>query len=455
MRVALIGTRGVPARYGGFETAVEEVGRRLAARGHDVTVYCRTSGAGGPRPARHEGMRLVHLPAVRRKALETFSHTALSVVHAVLRTRPDAAIVFNAANAVFLPALRAGGVPTATHVDGLEWRRAKWGGAGRHYYRMAESLSVRWSDALIADCEGIRRYYLDEFGAGTELITYGAPVLAHPRLDRLQELGLAAGGYHLVVARFEPENHVHLAVEGFRASTAGRPLVVVGGAPYSGDYTRRVQAAAAGDERIRLLGPVWDQELLDALYAGALTYVHGHSVGGTNPSLLRAMAGATATVAFDCVFNHDVLAGDGWFFSTAGELAAALEEAEADTEASLSRGRRLQASASERYDWDRVAERYERLCRRLADGSSERGQATGRRRAETPAPTRTASADEARSPLDPLWRHLSVGGGSGRRGDASAAPRWPHRTTGGAVPGLGRARSAGEAAGGPARSRNR
>src|SRR4051794_14167804 len=163
LRVALVGTRGVPARYGGFETAVEEVGRRLADRGHEVVVYCRTvPGSEQPRADEYLGMRLVHLPAARKRSLETLSHSALSIAHLLIH-RTDAAVVFNAANSPLLPALRGARIPFATHVDGLEWKRAKWGGAGRRYYRLAESLAVRWSDALIADAQGIADYYRAEF----------------------------------------------------------------------------------------------------------------------------------------------------------------------------------------------------------------------------------------------------------------------------------------------------
>src|SRR3954452_10125347 len=133
LRVALIGTRGVPARYGGFETCVEEGGRRLVGRGHSVVGYCRTPPAAPePRAQEHLGMRLVHLPAARKRSLETLSHTALSVAH-LLAHRTDAAIVFNAANAPLLPVLRAARIPVATHVDGLEWKRAKWGRGGQRY----------------------------------------------------------------------------------------------------------------------------------------------------------------------------------------------------------------------------------------------------------------------------------------------------------------------------------
>lgn len=216
MKVALIGTRGVPARYGGFETAVEEVGSRLVKLGHHVVVYCRPA-PGEARPRQYLGMELVHLPALRRKNLETLSHTALSVLHPSL-VGVDAAVVFNAANAPFLPILRARGIAMATHVDGLEWQRAKWGPRGRQYYRAAEALAVRWSDLLIADAQGIADYYTSEFNAPTKLIAYGAPIQPNSGADRLVELGLEADRYHLVVARFERENHVLEMVRGYVAS---------------------------------------------------------------------------------------------------------------------------------------------------------------------------------------------------------------------------------------------
>ncbi|UQX89353.1 DUF1972 domain-containing protein [Jatrophihabitans telluris] len=355
---------------------MEEVGRRLVARGHQVRVYCRGEAEVGPE---YLGMELVHLPAMRKKSLETLSHTGLSVRH-LLAHRTDVALVFNAANAPFLPLLRARRIPVATHVDGLEWKRAKWGGNGRRYYRGAEALSVRWSDALIADAQGIADYYTQEFAAPTELIAYGAPLLTGLGSDRLAEQGLVAGGYHLVVARFEPENHVAEIVEGYVASAARLPLVVVGSAPYADDYTARITGLA--DDRVRLLGGIWDQELLDQLYANSLTYLHGHSVGGTNPSLLRAIGAGAPTIAFDVSFNREVLGEAGQFFADPAGVAVAVDQAEADPAAAAVRGKALQARAAD-YDWDDVAARYERLCQRLADREFPRRRPSGRRRDET------------------------------------------------------------------------
>jgi glycosyltransferase involved in cell wall biosynthesis len=386
LSIAMVGTRGVPARYGGFETAVEEVGRRLVDRGHRVVVYCRTTPGATDRPlSTYQGMELVHLPAARSRALETLSHTGLSVAHLLLH-RTDAAIVFNAANAPLLPVLRSARIPVATHVDGLEWQRAKWGRLGRHYYRLAESLAVRWSDLLIADAQGIADYYSRVFHAPTVLLSYGAPLIA-PGADRLAELGLTPGGYHIVVARFEPENHVDVIVEGYRRSGAAKPLVVVGSAPYAGEYTARVHGLA--DERVHFLGGVWDQQQLDQLYAHCFTYLHGHSVGGTNPSLLRAIGAGAAVLAYDVDFNREVVGEAGRYFGDAAAVARLIEAAEHDPAAVVLDGKRARERA-EAYDWDDVAAGYEELAFRLAARRFPVARPSGRRSPVTRAGLRPA-----------------------------------------------------------------
>ncbi|GAA4960675.1 DUF1972 domain-containing protein [Kineococcus glutinatus] len=364
LRIAMVGTRGVPARYGGFETCVEEVGVRLAKRGHDVTVYCRRPRSGDDeQPRVHRGMRLVHLPAVRKRSLETLSHTALSVAH--LAAHPvDVALVFNSANAPLLPAVRARRIPVATHVDGLEWQRAKWGPTGQRYYRRAEALAVRWSHALIADAVGIADYYRQRFGVDTTLLSYGAPIVdGGGDAAALAAIGLQPRGYHLAVARFEPENHLDVVVEGYVASGARKPLVVVGSAPYSDAYTAHVRSL--GDDRVRFLGGVWDQYLLDQLYAGSFTYLHGHSVGGTNPSLLRAIGASASPLLYDVGFNREVAADAGRYWSTAQDVRDLVEAAEADPAGTAGRGRAARHRAT-LYDWDDVADGYEQLCLRLA-----------------------------------------------------------------------------------------
>ena len=381
MRIAMIGTRGGPARYGGFETCVEEVGRRLVAAGHQVRVYCRPNDADeGPPPKSYLGMELVQLPVVRRRSLETLAHTTLSVLHPSL-AGVDVALVFNAANAPLLPAIRARRIPVATHVDGLEWLRGKWGPVAQRYYRVAESLAVRWSDALIADAQGIQDYYTQVFAAPTELIAYGAPILRDLGSDRVAQLGLTPQQYHLVVARFEPENHVLEIVRGYVQSRAQHPLVVVGSAPYGDAYTAEVTAAA--DDRVRLLGGLWDQDQLNELYGGALSYLHGHSVGGTNPSLLRAAGAGAYTLAWDVNFNREVLGQPAGYFSTPAEVAALVEGVERDPERARADGDVTRENI-QRYDWDDVARRYEDLCTRLQQRQFPRTRPSGVRRTPWP-----------------------------------------------------------------------
>lgn len=362
LRIAMLGTRGVPAAYGGFETAVEEIGRRLVERGHDVVVYSRDERG----LKEHLGMRRVWLPALRHKQLETLTHSGLSVLHAVTRRRPDVAFVFNAANSPFLPLLRARRIPSALHMDGLEWRRAKWGRGGREYYRWAEQHGVRWADRLIADAPGIADYYRDEFDVDTDLLRYGAPLLSGLPATGLESLGLAAEGFHLVVARFEPENHVLEIVRGYRASSSTVPLAVVGSAPYAAAYTQAIEKAAEGDPRIRLLGPVYDQDLLDQMYFHALTYLHGHSVGGTNPSLLRAIGAGTPVIAHDNVFNREILGAQGWYFAGPDDLAPALAEAETQPDRLRARAHAMRRRAETDFTWESVTDGYEATARELA-----------------------------------------------------------------------------------------
>jgi glycosyltransferase involved in cell wall biosynthesis len=356
MKIAFLGTRGIPARYGGFETAIEEIAPRLAAAGHVVTVYCRGNRDAGPV---YKGVRRVALPAVRHRAVETLSHTLFSSVHAA-RDRPDAAVVFNCANAPLLPILKAARIPVAVHVDGLEWQRGKWGRVGRRYYRVAEGLAARLADELIADAAAIGEYLDRTYGRRSRFIAYGSQeVRANP--DSLHELGLVTRSFHLAVARLEPENHVDVILRGYRTSRAKHPLVLVGGNPYKTKYGDAV-ASLAADPRIIALGSVWDQCVLDQLYANCASYIHGHSVGGTNPSLLRAMGAGAPVTAFDVVFNREVTGGAAKFFRSPQDLADALETDEHDPEAARERGERLRDDALARYSWEEVAAAYGDLC---------------------------------------------------------------------------------------------
>lgn len=378
-----MGTRGVPASYGGFETAVEEIGKRLAARGHEVTVYCRNP---GQTLTEYEGMRLVNLPAVRHRMAETLSHTSLSATRAIIKDRPDVALVLNAGNAPLIKPLKAAGIPVAIHLDGLESKREKWRGAGARYYRWAEKVAVKQGDAVIADAQAIADYVESTYGRTCTVIPYGAEVI-DPGSERLGELDVIRRDYHLVVARLEPENHVLEAVHGYTISEESRPLLVVGSAPYSQWYIDRVKEVAAESPSVRLLGGIYDQELLDQLYANARTYIHGHSVGGTNPSLLRAMGAGAPVLAYGCEFNREVTNEQALFWHDAESLAVILDEiAEGEIDAELAAmsdaGR---TRVSEHYQWDAVTDLYEELLESLSKDRPRKARKKSRSRPQESA----------------------------------------------------------------------
>ncbi len=369
MRIAILGTRGVPATYGGFETAVEEIGKRLVTRGYEVTVYCRNP---GQTQTQYLGMILVNLPAIKHRFTETLSHTTLSTAHAIMKDHPDVVLMLNAGNAPLLAPLKLAKIPAAIHLDGLESKREKWRGAGAKYYRWAEDASVKHGQEVIADAQAIADHVKARYGRDCTVISYGAPVI-HPNSDRLVEFNLAKGQYHLVVARFEPENHVLDVVHAYKASNETRPLVVVGSAPYSQWYVDAVHGAAAKDPRIHFTGGIYDQELLDQLYGNAVTYIHGHSVGGTNPSLLRAMGASAAVVAYEVEFNREVTADQAFFWTDAEELTAHFNKIHTgalDEELQQLR-EKSQNRIQERYQWDQVTDQYEALIKKLAESKKK------------------------------------------------------------------------------------
>jgi len=355
LRVAILGTRGVPPRYGGFETFAGELSRRLATAGHDVTVYCRKNLYPGGEPT-WRGVRRIDLPAVRHKYLETVSHAFLSAVHAVGQSY-DCVIVCNAANAFVLPILRALRVPVAINVDGMERMRRKWNALGRLVYSVGEIWSVRFSDLLIADAEVIADYYRRSFGAEAEVIAYGSELDDHPESDVLGRLGLSSRGYVLYVSRFEPENNPLEVVMAWNRVRAEVPLVMVGDAPYAKQLVRSVRDAAG--ERTLFPGALYGADYA-TLQRHALIYVQATEVGGTHPAMIEAMSSGGAVLANDTPENREV-GGDAVRFFSLGEtetLSASLQEALDAPESLEALRRAARARAAALYSWDRVSERY-------------------------------------------------------------------------------------------------
>lgn len=366
LRIALLGSRGVPARYGGYETFMEELGRRLARRGHRVTVYCRSHYTHRSEHPDGEflGMRLVVLPTIRTKHLDTPIHTLLSALHGTTRSY-DAALVVNAANAVFVPLLRLSGTPTALHVDGLEQERSKWGFLGRMVYRFSERLATWVPTRLVTDAATIEQHFLDRHGTASTMIPYGGDLPFTESRETLERLALSPGSYYLYVSRFEPENNPHRVVEAFRQSRSTRRLVMLGDAPYSGEFIRRLRDN--GDERILFPGAIYGtgyRELLQHAHA----FVQATEVGGTHPALVEAMSFGNCILLNDVPENREVAGDDALYFRAQepATLTALFDQVDDDPDHVAAMARRAQRRAAARYTWEAVTDRYQALFEELA-----------------------------------------------------------------------------------------
>jgi len=367
MRIAILGTRGIPAAYGGFETLAWELSTRLAARGHEVTVYCRlgrTDETVDP-PA---GVTRRFLPFLRGKYLETVSHTGLSTLDAISRGY-DAIWLGNVANAIFAGLPRVRGTVVALNVDGIERQRAKWGVAGRLWYAVGERLALVLPDALVADALVIQDYYRERYGKPSALIAYGAGILDREPPPDLSDHGLdgiEAGRYVLYVSRLEPENQADLVIEAYRRVPGDVPLLIVGDAPYADAYKARLRELAAADARVRLVGATYGTGYRD-LQRAALVYVQATSVGGTHPALVEAMGAGNLVLAYRTPENEEVLAGTGLLFGDAGELANQLTQVLTNPWSDELNGLRTAARsrAEAAYSWDAVTLQYEALFDRL------------------------------------------------------------------------------------------
>ena len=368
-RVAVIGDRGIPARYSGFSTLVEHLALRLVhAHGMDVTVYCRNHYYEDRTPT-YEDVRRVFLPAPGGKSFESIIHSNLAILHAAAAGY-DCAIVADPGNAPFGLPLVIRGIPTLYLTDGLGWQRRKWGPLQQRYYRWSEAVCARIATWLVTDSRAMQAYYLSTYGAHSTFIPYSGDVGDPPDDTALARYGLEPGGYYLVVARMEPENNVDLIIREYRASGVSRPLVVVGSNPFGTAYARQV--AAEADERVHCVGGIFESAILNSLYARCHAYLHGHEVGGTNPSLLRAMHGGAACIPIDVVFHREVTGEDALFFTKEpGNLAAVLRRADAMPEEMRRLGTAARKRVTALYRWDAVAAGYAELIRAVVAARRE------------------------------------------------------------------------------------
>jgi len=371
MNVAILGTRGIPASYSGFETAVEQITSRLTARGHTVTVYCRPHVV-DPGIREWKGARLVHLPTVRNKYLDTFVHTLLSTIHASRGERPDVALFFIAGNSPLCLVTRMAGIPTVINVDGSDSDRRKWNRAAKAYLRAAERLSPRMATRAITDSNAVAEIYERRYRREIGVVPYGAEVPPREESDVLERLGLEPRGYVLFVGRLEPENNPHLLVEAWARLSArrtrGMKLVVVGGAPYASEYINRVRRAA--DPRVIFPGYVFGPGYWE-LQRNAYLFCAPTEVGGTHPVILEALAAGNCVLVNDYRPNAETVGDAGVYFSGdegVPDIARQLGRLIDDPDLVESYRRRAQERAK-LYSWDAVAAAYEQLLLEVCDAT--------------------------------------------------------------------------------------
>ena len=362
MRFAILGTRGIPARYGGFETFAEELSTRLAVRGHQITVYCRER----HHASSYRDVRLKYLPTIRHKYFDTIAHTLLSTLHLTATRGQDAVLYCNAANAVFTWMPRMFGMPVALNVDGLERNRKKWNLLAKAWYRMSEWLATWMPNAVVTDAQSIAAYYRDRYRRDSEMIPYGAELGALGSYAELDRLGLERRQYFLYVSRMEPENNALLVREAFeRVGTPNTPikLALIGDAPYAADYIARVRDTR--DPRVIMPGAIYGTGYRE-LGSHCFAYIHATEVGGTHPALIEAMGRGALTLYLDTPENAEVAAGAGIPF-THQNLSAVMQTVllMPERERDEWRARAIERVRS-RYSWDAVTDAYENLLTKLA-----------------------------------------------------------------------------------------
>lgn len=362
MRVALIGTRGIPASHGGFETCMEEIGWRLAKRGHQVAVYSKYQGYD---KKEYRGMKIVFIPRIPLKGFETLFASFLAVIHALVFCRYDFHMVFDNANAPVLLLLKLFNKNYSINTDGLGWKRDKWGFWAKKYYKWTESACVKFSKNIVSDSLEIQKYYAVSYNATTTMIAYGANIPDKHSEDEIQavltEFGLKKLKYILQVTRFEPENNPLLTLQAFsKIKFEDKKMLLIGKVLTQTSYGQKIIKEREINSNIILPGSLYDKKKLEILWTNSLCYIHGNQIGGTNPALLQAMAAQRPILARDCVFNREVLSEFGYFYdSNISSLQKQLvliignmHQAEAKASQAFKRVKQY-------YDWDRITDQYE------------------------------------------------------------------------------------------------
>ena len=364
LKIALLGTRGIPARYGGFETFVEQLSTRLVAKGHSVVVYGRCSfneKYGRQEPV--DGVQRRATPTIYHKYLETPVHALTSFLDLIFQ-QYDVALLCNAANAPFAFLLKGRGRPLLINVDGIERNRSKWNALGKAWYLLGERCAMWWASQVISDADVIAEYYRETYGCESVVIPYGVHPVERPAGVTLSKFNLRSKGYLLYVSRLEPENNALGVIHAYRKVTTSMPLVIVGDAPYATEYKEKLREAA--DSRVVFTGFQFG-EAYQELQSNCYLYVQATEVGGTHPALVESMSYGNCVVANGTPENIEVVADSAKIYpkNDFNVLQETLQALIDDPEQVKEFGRKARQRALENYSWDTVVARYEELFLKL------------------------------------------------------------------------------------------
>lgn len=356
----ILGTRGVPAAHGGFETFAEHLALFLVARGWQVWVYCQDEGEGPWLQDQWQGVDRIRIPVVGDGPKSTIVFDWKATRHAA--AAGDLCLTLGYNTALFCGLLRMGGVPNVINMDGIEWSRAKWGALAKTWFWMNDWAGCWLGNHLVADHPEIKNHLSTRVSPSkVTTIAYGAERISSAGEQHLKGYGLESGRYLTVIARAEPENSLLEVVSGFSEKPRGFKLVVLGNYSDKNPYHQRVRAAAS--EEVRFLGAIYDKTIVQSLRFHSFAYVHGHQVGGTNPSLVEALGAGNAVLAHDNKFNRWVAGDSALFFKDSAGFSSLLDL----LEKSPSRVESMRSAAINRFDheftWEKILSQYEQLLR--------------------------------------------------------------------------------------------
>jgi glycosyltransferase involved in cell wall biosynthesis len=366
LRIALMGTRGFPHSYGGFEALFLELAPRLVERGHEVIVYNRRT-LFKERPSSCKGVRLIYLPSIETKNLGTMTHTLASVVDVLFRS-VDVIFCVNVGNASHLILPRLFGKRISCNVDGLDWLRDKWGPLAKKYFHFNAKIVGRiCPKGIITDAYEMHRVYIDDFHTTSACIAYGANIEASKDPSAIGQYGLTPGQYYLIASRLVPENNADLIVKAFNRIKTDKVLAIAGNANYKSEFVDKLKQDAG--PKVKFLGHVPSLEHVKELHCNCYAYVHGHMMGGTNPALVKALGFGNMVVALHTLFNEEVIQDYGILFEkNVDDLERKLQYVEDNPETAAEYRRRAPDRIREAYTWDHITDQYEEMFLRLAAG---------------------------------------------------------------------------------------